>query len=195
MVVAAGCQQDRQVAKPAPAAAGATSASDAPAKVEIVLASPVKAAIEKATPAEKFAYYVVKGMEPKAAADLVGRTLFVCCRLPLQSVVPIVKAAIPSLKAPQFAGVQAYEIVGGMLSGPGKKPTDPCALLSMDPLGYKGRKVPFTGRELDFCRNATTEPQVLALAIGDMRAAGNGVLLVSRASQAPAPDFAEVVFK
>lgn len=187
-------------AKPMPPAAklkaaGSVIVAGAPSKVEITVAPQVEAAIEKATPAAKFAYYVVKGTEPKAAADLVKRTLFICCNLSLRNVVPIIEGAIPSLNAPQFASAQAYGIARGIMPNPDMKPTDTCALVIDNHLiTYEGREVPFTGKDFALCKTAT-ESQIVARAIKDMRAAGNGVLLLSRGSRAPAPDFVEIVFK
>ncbi len=165
-----------------------------PAKVEVTVAPPVKAAIDKATPAAKYVYYVVKGTEPKTDADLEKRTLFVCCNIALNDVLPIAKVAIPSLQAPQFAGVQAYVLSN--FFNPKIKPDENCIGYEMDsfPLMYKGHKLPFTGKELGICRGVS-EAQIRQRAIKDMQVAGNGVLLLSRDSQAPAPDFVEVVFK
>ena len=159
-----------------------------PAKVEISVAPPVKAAIDKATPAAKYVYYVVKGTEPKAATDLTKRTLFVCCAMSYDNIFPIVEDAIPSMNAPQYAGVQAYVV--SLRPNESRIRTE----LSIDHLKYKGRNVPFTGKELVFFRDVT-EGGIQQRAIEEMRAAGNGVLLLSRDLQAPGADFVEVVFK
>jgi hypothetical protein len=160
----------------------------APAKVEISVAPPVKAAIDKATPAAKYAYYVVKGAEPKVATDLTKRTLFICCVMPFDNIFPIVESAIPSLNAPLYAGVQAYVI--------SLRPNESRirSELSIEYLKHKGRKVPFKGKEIVFFKDVT-EDEIQQRAIEDMRADANGVLLLSRGSKAPATDFVEIVFK
>ena len=169
--------------------------SVASVKVELSVAPSVKAAIDKVTPTAKYVYFVVKGTEPKSDSDLEKRTLFACCDVPLENVGSIVENAIPSLKAPQFAGVQAYLIsanVSNSTKGPGEIYI--AWEMSQNHIEYKGRKFPFVGKELAFGRTATMA-QIQQRAIQDMRTAGNGVLVLSRGSQAPAPDFVEVVFK
>jgi hypothetical protein len=159
------------------------------AKVEVTVVPQMKAAVDKVTPASKFVYYVVKGAEPKTASDLKTRTLFVCCDFSVDDVLPIVVDA--SLNVPRFDSVQTYAVASNM-SNPINKSDDTCAFKNSSM--YYGSGVPFTSKELIFCKTAT-EAQIQQRTIKDMRAVGNGVLLLSRDSRASAPDFVEVVFK
>jgi len=164
-----------------------------PIKIEIAVEPSVKSASEKAMPTAKFAYYVVKGTEPKIDADLSRRPLFVCCTVMLDDVVPVVEAAIPTLKIPLFAKVQTYT-VSASISNSKNTPSVPCAWLTADHLTYKGKRIPFTGKDLYFCSYAT-ESQISARAISDMQATGNGVVVLPRELRVTPSDFVEIVFK
>ncbi len=162
--------------------------------VSVKIPAALKADYDKTTPTAKFVFYAVKGTEPKSQADFRNRTLFVCCGIALEDIPPFAGNANPIEIPPLFAVAQTYGISDNLSCKSDDGKPHPGATDEMAPR-FNGQAIQFKGKGLVFCHDSATKDEILRLAVDDMRASRNGMLLMARGSEPPASDFVEVTFQ
>ncbi len=158
--------------------------------VEINIPNDTKKSFASAHPVDKFAFYVIKGKEPKTVEDLKKRTLFVCCDAKIDDSQSGMAGALPGIIPyyKLFAGKQEYGIDKSAACDPSQARTQKFGFNG----SINGTKAKFETFTILYCRKPD---QVLSYAIEAVRKDANGVLLVPRGAKAPAPDLIELIFE
>jgi hypothetical protein len=95
-----------------------------PAKVILTIPVEMRAEFQKAAPAEKFAFYVMKTAVPSGVNELASRKLFVVCSEGMDFLdgAQVAASSIETMGAPLFKSMQYYAISQNMRSPDPDKP-------------------------------------------------------------------------
>ena len=158
-------------------------------RVEIIVPSDVKEAIENITPAQEYGYYALESAQPGEVEDLTNKTLFVCGDVGSNIDLKIAASSITSLGKYLFKSSKVH-FINENISCEG---SGPCATLSED-LSFSEGDSSFYRESLVYGKDVTYET-IFGNCLEAMQEDPESVILVRKGALKQQADIVEIMFR